>query len=132
MKCLSLASKELLKKRYGIDVMDSLSHEGEEWHVWFSVLGKPLKSIAEGMTMMRTSLGCGLAGYLALPFAHSLCTWYFLGASSVFAATGLYMTWSQLRWRTDPVRLNQMRLASVLLDLAEVGEDSAVKAEEKE
>lgn len=132
MKCLALASEELLKKRYGIDVMDSLSHNREEWHVWFSVLGKPLKSVSEGMTMMRASLGCGLAGYLALPFAPRLRTWYFLGACSVFAITGLYMTWSQLRWRTDPVKVNFLRLQSVLLDLAEVENSPAAKVVEDE
>jgi hypothetical protein len=132
MKCLSVASKQLLKKRYGIDVMDSLSPMGEEWHVWYSVLGKPLNDIREGITMMRTALGCGLAGYLALPFAPSLHTWYFLGACSVFAATGLYMTWSQLRWRTDPVKLNFLRLQSVLLDLAEVGSATPTKADKEE
>jgi hypothetical protein len=127
MTCLGLASKELLKKRYGIDVMDSLSHNGEEWHVWYSVLGKPLKRVAEGITLMRTSLGCGLAGFLTLPFAPSLWTWYFLGACGVFTATGLYLTWSQFRWRTDPVRLNHLRLQSVLLELAEVGNAAPVK-----
>jgi len=132
IKCLCLASEELLKRRYGIDVMDSLSHNREEWYVWFSVLGKPLKSVTEGMTMMRTSLGCGLAGYLALPFAPNLRTWYFLGACSVFAAAGLYMTWNQLRWKTDPVNLNFLRLQSVLLDLAEVGNTPAVKVEQEE
>jgi hypothetical protein len=132
MKCLSLASKELLKKRYGIDVMDSLSPNGEEWHVWYSVLGKPPKSVAEGITMMRTSLGCGLAGFLALPFAPSLRTWYFLGVCCVFTATGLYMTWSYFRWRTDPVKLNHLRLQSVLLELAEVGGATPAKADEQE
>ncbi|MGA2886796.1 MAG: hypothetical protein ABSE51_02015 [Terracidiphilus sp.] len=129
MKCLGLASKELLKKRYGIDVMDSLSPDGEEWHVWYSVLGKPLPRVAEGITTMRTSLGCGLAGFLALPFAPSLWTRYFLGACGVFTATGLYMTWSRFRWRTDPVMLNHLRLQSVLLDLAEVGETIPAKTE---
>jgi hypothetical protein len=132
MTCLGLASKELLKKRYGIDVIESLSPNGEEWHVWYSVLGKPLKRVAEGITIMRTSLGCGLAGFLTLPFAPSLWTWYFLGACGVFTATGLYMTWSQIRWRTDPVKLNLLRLQSVLLDLAEVGEAKLVKADGQE
>ena len=132
MKCLGLASKELLKKRYGIDVKDSISPNGEEWHVWYSVLGKPLKRVSDGIILMRTSLGCGLAGFLALPFAPILWTWYFLGICGVFTATGLYMTWSQFRWRTDPVRLNHLRLQSVLLDLAEVGELTAVKADGQE
>jgi hypothetical protein len=132
MKCLGLASRELLKKRYGIDVKDSLSPDGEEWHVWYSVLGKPLKSVSEGITLMRTSLGCGFAGFLTLPFAPSLWTWYFLGACGVFTATGLYMTWNQFRWRTDPVRLNYLRLRSVLLDLAEAGQATPARADGQE
>jgi hypothetical protein len=132
VKCLSLASKHLLKRRYGIDVIDSLSPMREEWYVWFSVLGKPPNNIREEVTMMRTTLGCGLAGYLALPFAPSLHTWYFLGACTVFAVTGLYMTWSHLLWRTDPVRLNLLRLQSVLLDLAEVGSAIPTKVEDDE
>jgi len=132
MKCLGHASKELLKMRYGIDVMDSLSPNGEEWNVWYSVLGKPLPWIKEAIPTMRASLGCGLAGFFALPFAPSLRTWYFLGACSVFAVTGLYMTWNLLRWKTDPVKLNYMRLQSVLLDLAEVGEAIAVKGEKQD
>jgi hypothetical protein len=132
MKCLGLASKELLKKRYGIDVEDSLSPDGEEWHVWYSVLGKPLKRLSEGIIVTRISLGCGLAGFLTLPFAPSLWRWYFLGACGVFTATGLYMTWSQFRWKTDPVLLNHLRLQSVLLDLAEVGGATSVKADEQE
>ncbi|MGA2351988.1 MAG: hypothetical protein ABSF70_16245 [Terracidiphilus sp.] len=132
MTCLSLASKELLKKRYGIDVIDSLSPNGEEWHVWYSVLGKPLKRVTEGIIMMRSSLGCGLAGFLALPFAPSLWTRFFLGVCGVFTATGLYMTWSLFRWGTDPARLNQLRLKSVLLELADVGEAKPVKADGEE
>jgi hypothetical protein len=131
-RCLGLASKELLKRRYGIDVADSLSPNGEEWHVWNSVLGKPIPRIAEGITMMRTALGSGLAGFLALKFAPNLWTWYFLGACGVFVATGVYMTWSLFRWRTDPVRLNHMRLQSVLLNLADVGQSSQAKADEEE
>ena len=132
MRCLSLASQVLLKRRYGIDVADSLSNDREEWHVWFSVLGKPLNSIREGIMMMRTTLACGLAGYLALPIAPSLYTRYFLGACSVFTATGLYMTWNQFRWKNDPVRWNVLRLQSVLLDLADVGNTPPAKPEQVE
>jgi hypothetical protein len=129
MKCLSLASKELLKKRYGIDVADSLSPDGKEWHVWYSVLGKPLARLSEEIIVMRVSLGCGLAGFLALPFAPSLWTWYFLGSCCVFSATCLYMTWNQFRWRTDPAMLNHLRLQSVLFDLADVEVTKPVKPE---
>lgn len=132
MRCVAIVAEKLLKKRYGIDVIDAVSQFGEEWQVWYSVLGKPPKSIQETVMAMRTMLGCGLAGFSALLFAPCLVVWYFLAICGVFTITGLGMTWSVFRWKTDPVRLNYLRLQSMLLDLFEVrdrttGEEAATE-----
>lgn len=132
MRCLDVATKQLLKRRYSIDVLDSLPPTGEELHVWYSVIGKPPRRITEGIPTARTSLGFGLAGFLALLFVPNLCRWYFWGVCSVPALSGLYLTWNLVRWRTDPVLLNFLRLQSVLLDLAEIGEPTPARADGEE
>lgn len=118
LKCLGTASQQLLKKRYGIDAIAEMP-SSEEWHVWYSVLGKPIPGFIESVTVMRASLACGIAGFVAMAIEPSLRTRSFRGFCVVLAAYGLYRTWTVFRWRTDPARLNIMRLQCVLLDLAD-------------
>ncbi len=120
LRCLHAASERLLKARYGIECDDTLSHSREELHVWFSVLGKPLTQYKEGLILGRTSLACGLAGFTALWWTPILRERFFLALCGVFAFTGCWIAVNQLRWTIDPVKLNTLRLQSVLLDLADV------------
>jgi hypothetical protein len=133
LTCLGTASQQLLKTRYGIDALVEMP-SSEEWHVWYSVLGKPIAGYIEGVTVMRTALACGIAGFVAMALEPSLRTRAFRGFCLVPLAYGLYRTWVVFRWRTDPARLNLIRLQSVLLDLADARSTSAYldDAEDKE
>ncbi len=146
-ECLRIATRQLLRTRYGINVADSPLREaavppsaenvcdmlgetrgaagiepqppGVYWDAWFRALDKPPRYFLQGQRLMRISLASGLAGFLALLFRPSLSKWYFRAACTVFSFTGLLIMWRQAEWKADPDKQNFLMLQSALSDLAE-------------
>jgi hypothetical protein len=129
LKCLHTATKQLLQQRYGIEMTRHLQLDNSEWQVWPSVIGKPVKSFQEAIVGARTFLGCGLAGFAALHAAPALRERYFVALCSVFAVTGLFVSFNLAFWTFDPVRRNIARLRSVLLELSETTEKRNAEVE---
>lgn len=116
LKCLRVATKRLLEKRYGIEVRRQLE---PEVGVWYSVLGKPLKSVQESVLVSRVFLSCGLAGLTALYATPALRERHFITLSTAFAVLGLWVSIHFAFWSFDPVRKSLLQLKSVLLELSE-------------
>jgi hypothetical protein len=120
LHCQRLAATQLLMRRYGITPSRGLSEPVDlEWQVWLSILGKQPPGLRETFLMMRTFLGCGLAGLSALYISPALRNSYFVAISVVFAASGCVQSWSFSKLKYDPMRQSLSRLASVLVELAE-------------
>jgi hypothetical protein len=128
LKCLYIATKQLLKTQYGID--RTFRHDESEWRVWYAVLGKPLKDFREASMGARTFLGSGLAGLTALYVLPSLRVRYFFALSLIFMFVGLFMSVDLALWKFSPVRWSLVRLRSVLLELSEL--KSTSKKQESE
>lgn len=121
LRCLHLVTRQVLEKRYGIDLAPLLRHsDGSEWTVWYSALGKPGKGFKEASLASRVFIACGLAGITALTAAPALRGWYFIGLCFVFTFAGFYVAVDLARWRMSPVRRTMGRLQSMLLELSEV------------
>lgn len=118
LKCLYIATKQLLKTQYGID--RTFNRDESEWGVWYMVLGKPLKDFGEASMAAKTFLGTGLAGLTALYALQSLRVRYFLALSLVFMFAGLFMSVNLALWRFSPAKSSLTRLKSVLLVLSEL------------
>jgi len=117
--CLGVATETLLKRRYGIGSTQANGPNGE-WQVWYSVVGKPLKHLVAGMNAGRTTLACGLAGFVAVAFAPRLNNRYFLTMSFVFTLGGLWTPlWYFIRTKS-PGGLDWFRLRSVIEELREL------------
>jgi len=112
LKCLYIATKQLLKTQYGID--RTFDRDESEWGVWYMVLGKPLKDFGEASMVAKTFLGTGLAGLTALYALQSLRIRYFLALSLVFTFAGLFMSVNLALWRFSPAKSSLARLRSVL------------------
>lgn len=133
LKCLYRATTRLLKTRYGIGRTRYLLPDDGDFNVWSSVLGKPLKTLQEGMMVARTYLGSGLAGFTAIYVEPALREKYFIGLSCLFAVSGFISTVSLAFWSFNPVRKSLLNLKSVLLELAEANklrENQKAEAEE--
>lgn len=120
LKCLHIATRRLLKVRYGIDRRHDLLDDGE-WGVWYSALGKPLRGFQEASMVSRTFLACGLAGLAALYASPALRGRYFISLCLIFTFAGCFISVDLVRWRINPVRQSMERLRSVLLELSEAG-----------
>lgn len=118
LKCLRTATKRLLRERYGME--ETWDLDANEWWVWYSVLGKPLKWFQEAILGSRTFLGCGLAGFTALYAAPALRERYFIALCSVFALSGLLVSFDLAFWNFSPLRRSLIRLKSVVLELSEI------------
>jgi hypothetical protein len=118
LKCLYIATQQLLKKQYGID--RTFRRDEGEWMVWYAVLGKPLKDFGEASMLAKTFLGSGLAGFTALYALPSLRVRYFLALSLVFTFVGLFTSVNLTLWRFSPAKSSLARLRSVLLALSEL------------
>jgi hypothetical protein len=118
LKCLHIATRRLLKARYGIDRKFGGLDDGE-WGVWYSVLGKPLKAFQEALMVSRTLWGCGLAGLTALYAWPVLRERYFIAMCVICTFAGCYASVNINLWRFDPVKRSTARLQSVLLELSE-------------
>lgn len=118
LKCLHIATKQLLKKRYGIERTWDGHSDGSEWVVWYSAVGEPPKWFPERRMAARTMLGCGLAGFTALYASPLLRERYFIALCSLFAFAGLFVTFDLARWSFDPIRRTMLNLRSVLLELS--------------
>ena len=116
--CLHIATEQLLKKRYGIEMASNMHSDGSEWGVWFSSVGEPPKWFSEGRMAARTMLGCGLAGFAALYASPLLRDRYFIVLCSLFAFAGLFVTFDLALWSFNPVRRTLLNLRSVLLELS--------------
>lgn len=117
LKCLYIATKQLLKTRYGIE--RGFHGEENEWGVWYAVLGKSPKVFQEAPIVSRCFLACGLAGFTALYALPPLRHRYFVALSVVFAFPGLITMVNLARWKFNPVKRSLERLQSVLLELSE-------------
>jgi hypothetical protein len=117
LKCLYIATKQLLKTQHGID--RTFRRDESEWGVWYIVLGKPLKDFGEASMVAKTFLATGLAGLTALYALPSLRVRYFLALSLVFTLAGLFTAVNLALWRFNPAKLSLARLRSVLLGLSE-------------
>lgn len=121
LRCWDEAAMRLLKKRYGIDKTGShrllMDHE---WQVWYSVLGKPPAMLPEAVMTMRTILGSGLAALSALYVSSDLRNRYFVTIAIVLTVSGCYQLFDLAKWRQDRVRVDLVRLRSVLTELAEI------------
>ncbi len=118
LKCLHIATKQLLKKRYGIERTWDGHSDGSEWEVWYSAVGEPPKWFSERRMAARTMLGCGLAGFTALYASPLLRERYFIALCSLFAFAGLFATFDLALWSFNPVRRTMLNLRSVLLELS--------------
>lgn len=115
--CLAAATEILLERRYGIDRDRATGPNGGEWQVWSSSLGKPIKSLAEMMNAGRTTLACGVAGFLSLGVAPRLIERFYISLSSIFVFCGLWSAgWFFFQARNQ-VSLDMLRLRSILLEL---------------
>ncbi|HEY2362410.1 MAG TPA: hypothetical protein VGK36_14910 [Candidatus Angelobacter sp.] len=118
LKCLYIATKQLLKTQYGIE--RTFNRDDSEWGVWYAVLGKPLKDFGEASMFAKTFLGTGLAGLTALYALPPLRMRYFLALSLVFMFSGLFTSVNLVLWRFSPAKSSLARLRSVLLGLSEL------------
>jgi hypothetical protein len=100
LRCLHVAVQRLLKVRYGIDKIYSGQFDEGELGVWYSVLGKPVKGFQEAIMVMRTFLGCGLAGLTALYASPAL-----RGGISSLCALSLLSPVASPRWTSFGGRL---------------------------
>jgi len=115
--CLAAAAEKLLERRYGIDPHRANGPNGGEWQVWYSVLGKPIKSLSESQNAGRTTLACGVSGYLSLSIAPQLIERYYISLCSMFVFAGLWTAGQHFFLARNPIRLDVLRLRSVLLEL---------------
>ena len=123
VRCLHVATKQLLKKRYGIENDPGPGPwDGEVWQVWHSVLGKPLMDFRGATIGARIFLGSGLAGFTALYAIPPLRQRYFVVLSLLLALAGLFTAVSLASWRFNAVKWNISRLRSVLMELSEANE----------
>jgi hypothetical protein len=130
LKCLHVATRQLLKVRYGIErTAYRWQPDDGEWGVWYSALGKPLKGFQEASLASRIFFACGFAGFAARHASPSLRMSYFSALCFVFTVAGGYMCLDLARWRINPVRRSTERLRSVLLELSEVSNKTEKKHE---
>lgn len=101
LECLHIATKQLLNKGYGIELTGH-TQNGDNWSVWYSVLGYPVKWVQEGILTSRTCLGCGLAGFTALYASPALRERYFIALCSAFALPSLLVSFDLAFWNFDP------------------------------
>lgn len=126
-ECVRIATKQLLMKRYGINLDDRRNWGlNSDWNPWYSALGKPLKAVKEASRNSRVFMGCTFAGLAAVRFAPALRGASFATLLTVFAVAGVYISIDLARWRSDTGRFAMERLVSILLELA------AVTAQEKQ
>lgn len=126
--CLAAATESLLKSKYGIGAQRASGPNGGEWQVWYSVMGKPLRSLVETRNVARITLACGLAGFLAMLIEPRLIDRYYIGLISVFTFCGFWTPcWIFFQVR-NPIRADVLRLQAVLTEL-EGFSSSADKAE---
>jgi len=112
--CLGAAAEKLLERRYGID-----RNRGDQWGVWYQVLGRPVKVLVEGRNAGRVTVATGLAGFVALGLAPGLIERYYVGMCSVFVFCGLCTAaWFFFAWR-DPVGREMLLLRGILQELRE-------------
>jgi hypothetical protein len=126
LKCLHIATKRLLYKRYGIDRTFTRGYtDASEWEVWQSVLGKPLKDFQDASIAARIFLSTGFAGFMALYPAPTLRAQYFIALCFILTFGGAFTSVNLALWRFSPVRRSVIRLRSVLLELstAEISPD---------
>ena len=122
LKCLHIATRELLRVGYGIDrTFDGYSDDGE-WGVWYSAIGKPLPAFKERALSGRIYLACGLAGFTALYYSSPLRMQYFIVLSAVFTFAGCYASVDLARWQFNPVKGTMVRLFSILEELSDARE----------
>ena len=133
LRCWDEAAMRLLKQRYGIDKTDNhrllMDHE---WEVWYSVLGKPPAMLQEAVMTMRTIFGCGLAALSALYIAPGLRNRYFVTIAVVLTVSGCYQLFDLAKWRQDRVRVDLVRLRSVLTELAETSGNTRKTADDSD
>jgi hypothetical protein len=117
--CLAAAAEKLLEKQYGIDSFRATGKSGGEWPVWYSALGKPTKLLAETLNAGRVTLASGLAGAFACSFAPQLKNTYFLSMCTLFIFSGLWTASWYFFQLNDSVKLDFLRLRSILQELRE-------------
>jgi hypothetical protein len=119
LNCQVLAAEQILKRRYGITPREGDSHlVTQEWEVWVAVLGKPIPGFRESYLTMRTLLGCGIAGLLAMRIESVLQNRYFGFMSALFVFAGGLAAWDFAKKRYQPKRSSIVRLIALLRELA--------------
>jgi hypothetical protein len=112
-----LAAAELLKRRYGIDPPERGS--GDDWGVWYSVLGKPKPEHARGSLLVVASHATGWCGIAATHFSPALNTGYYVRFSLLLILCGVIHDWYVAKWRHDPILSGIVRVRLVLDELRE-------------
>src|ERR1700734_1964217 len=112
--CLGAAAEKLLERRNGID-----NGRGDQWGIWYQVLGRPVKPLVENRNAGRVTVATGLAGFVALGLAPGLIERYYVGMCSVLVFSGLWTAgWFFFAWR-NPVGREMLQLRGILQELRE-------------
>jgi len=127
--CLHIATKQLLKKRYGIEMPWQFSEQGGDWGVWYSALNEPPTWLAEPRMASRTLLALGLSGFTALYALPVLRAWYFIVLCSLFAFAGLFATFDLALWSQNAVSRSMANLRSILIQLSATTEPQRTESE---